>query len=109
MDKTIDHILVSCIFARQFWFRFLGQVNLHDLSPQPVAHSFIEWWRTASDTSGELTEKGLNSHIILGTWVLWNHKNMCVFDGISPSLPAILVQAEERYLWGLAGAKESPF
>ncbi|GJN13324.1 hypothetical protein PR202_gb00016 [Eleusine coracana subsp. coracana] len=63
-----------------------------------------------SDTSGELTDKGLNSLIILGAWVLWNHRNRCVFDRISPILPAILVQAEEeRYLWELAGAKGVSF
>ncbi|TVU04223.1 hypothetical protein EJB05_50202, partial [Eragrostis curvula] len=108
--ETIDHILVSCVFARQFWFRFLGQVNLQNLSPQPDAHSFIDWWRLASIAIGGLTEKGLNSLIILGACVLWNHRNMCVFDGISPSLPAILVQAEEeRYLWELAGAKGVSF
>jgi hypothetical protein len=43
--------------------------------------------------------KGLNSLIALGAWILWNHRNRSVFDGLSPSVPAALSQArEERHL-----------
>ncbi|GJM91702.1 hypothetical protein PR202_ga08105 [Eleusine coracana subsp. coracana] len=70
----------------------------------------MDWWKMASDTAGGLTCRGLNTLIILGAWILWNHRNRCVFDGISPSLAAALVQAgEERYLWELAGAKGLSF
>jgi hypothetical protein len=34
-DESIDHLLILCIFARQFWITFLWQVNLDALSPQP--------------------------------------------------------------------------
>jgi hypothetical protein len=27
-EETIDHLLVSCAFAKKFWFTFLSQVNL---------------------------------------------------------------------------------
>ncbi|GJN03512.1 hypothetical protein PR202_ga20967 [Eleusine coracana subsp. coracana] len=52
------------------------------------------------------TQKGVNSLIILTAWVLWKHRNSCVFYGKNPSL--IILQrevAEERHLWELAGAK----
>ncbi|GJN36468.1 hypothetical protein PR202_gb25373 [Eleusine coracana subsp. coracana] len=105
-DETIDHILVSCVFARQFWFSLLRQVGLQQLSPLPDNKCFMEWWKMASEAAGGLTSRGLNTLIILGAWILWNHRNRCVFDGVSPSLAAALVQAgEERYLWELAGAK----
>jgi hypothetical protein len=32
-DETMDHLLVSCIFARQFWYLLLRQVGLHSLAP----------------------------------------------------------------------------
>jgi hypothetical protein len=34
----------------------------------------------------EIARKGLNSLISLGLWILWNHRNACVFDGLSPCL-----------------------
>jgi hypothetical protein len=44
--------------------------------------------------------------ITLGLWILWNHRNACVFDGLSPCLNvAIKRTEEERDLWVLGGAK----
>ena len=51
-------------------------------------------------------QKGLNSLIVLGAWTLWNHRNRCVFDGITPNLGrALSLAGEERRLWSVAGAK----
>jgi hypothetical protein len=37
---------------------------------------------------------------------IWNHRNRCVFDGLSPCLTSILALAdEERNCWEIAGAK----
>jgi hypothetical protein len=53
---------------------------------------------------------GFNSLVILGAWILWKHRNRCVFDGIAPSLAAVLAQAgEERRLWELVGARNILF
>jgi hypothetical protein len=53
-----------------------------------------------------LIQKGLNSLIVLGAWILWNHRNRCAFYGITPNLGGALTLAgEERQLWNLAGAK----
>ena len=104
-DETINHILVSCVFARQFWYFLLRQVRLHVLAPQPSDSSFDGWWeKTSSAVNGE-TKKGLNSLIILGDWTLWNHRNRCVFDGVTCSVARALVTAgEECPLWCMAGA-----
>jgi hypothetical protein len=53
-----------------------------------------------------LVRKGLNSLIILGAWSIWNHRNRCVFDGISPSVPKVLSALEDDLLqWSFAGAR----
>jgi hypothetical protein len=53
-----------------------------------------------------LTKKGLDSLIILGAWILWNHRNKCVFDGCSPNVIMSLRAAdEERKKWEIVGAK----
>jgi hypothetical protein len=32
--ETIDHLLASCVFARQFWFYLFQHVGIHHLSLQ---------------------------------------------------------------------------
>jgi hypothetical protein len=77
MKIFIDHLLVSCVLARQFWYHLLRQVGLHLLAPQPTDYVFDDWWEVSLATSG-LTRRGLNSLIILGALTIWNHRNKCV-------------------------------
>ena len=50
--------------------------------------------------------KGLNTLITLGAWIIWRHRNDCVFNGATPRLDTVLLLAkEEAELWCLAGAK----
>jgi hypothetical protein len=109
-EENIDHLLVSCVFARQFWFNFLQRVHLQDLTPQMDTISFSEWWRKANERVLGSGKKGLNSLVILGAWPLWKHHNRCVFGGASPNLATALCQAEEeRVVWDLAEAKGITF
>ena len=83
--ETIDHLLVSCVFSRQVWFNVLQHLGLQVLAPQAGERSFEDWWAsTSSRVSGQI-QKGFNSIVILCSWTLWNHRNRCVFDGISPN------------------------
>jgi hypothetical protein len=43
-QETIDHLLVNCVFAREFWFHVLNKVNLQSLSPQLHNRGFMAWW-----------------------------------------------------------------
>jgi hypothetical protein len=70
MEETMDHLLVSCVFSRQFWFNLLRQVQLQDLTPQPDNNSFMEWWGNLNNQVTGPTKKGLNSIIILGAWTI---------------------------------------
>ena len=55
---------------------------------------------------GEMLKQGVNTFIMLGAWTVWNHRNRCVFDGISPNLAAALRSAgEQRQFWEMAGAR----
>jgi hypothetical protein len=49
-QESINHLLVGCVFARQFWFILLQRVGLAALAPLPAVASFDEWWRQASDS-----------------------------------------------------------
>ncbi|KAF8756308.1 hypothetical protein HU200_011130 [Digitaria exilis] len=51
-------------------------------------------------------KKGFNSLVILGAWILWKHRNACVFDESAPNLQsAILAFRDELHVWQVAGAK----
>ncbi|KAL5673025.1 hypothetical protein ACJX0J_017331, partial [Zea mays] len=47
-------------------------------------------------STGDLAMRGLNSLIALGAWILWNHQNRIVFDGLPPSVSTSLGQAREE-------------
>jgi hypothetical protein len=74
-DESIDTILVSCVFSRQFWYLLLRQVRFHVLAPQPAESSFDEWWEKAGEATSGLIKTGLNSLIVLGAWTIWKHHN----------------------------------
>ncbi|XP_020408886.1 ATP-dependent DNA helicase Q-like isoform X2 [Zea mays] len=44
-QETIQHILCSCVFARQFWHSILFGLNVGNLSPSRDEISFADWWR----------------------------------------------------------------
>jgi hypothetical protein len=33
-QETLDHLLIGCVFAREFWFKLLSQVNIQNMAPQ---------------------------------------------------------------------------
>jgi hypothetical protein len=104
--ETIDHLLVASAFYRECWFLLLRQFGLQVLAPQPSSTIFMEWWHEASEAIHGPFRDGLNSVIVLGAWVLWNHRNRFIFDGLSPNIATVLIQVgDERRLWEFAGAK----
>jgi hypothetical protein len=66
----------------------------------------MERWHEANEAIQGPFRDGLNSLIMLGAWVLWNHRNRCIFDGLSSNIANFLIQVrDERRLWETAGAK----
>jgi hypothetical protein len=104
--ETINHLLVLCVFTRQIWASLLQPVGMLELVPQLTDEAFEDWWRTSSlRVQEEEQRKGFNSLVVLGVWVIWKHRNLCVFDGTAPSVSAaLLVAREEALLWTMARA-----
>lgn len=36
-SETLNHLLVSCIFTRVFWYKVLRKLSMHSLAPKPDA------------------------------------------------------------------------
>jgi len=104
--ETIDHLLISCVFARQTWYNILQSFGLQDVAPQMVDLIFVDWWEGACSRLSGQVKKGFNSIIILGAWLIWKHRNHCVFDGGTPNLARVLSAfKEEAQQWSAAGAR----
>jgi hypothetical protein len=66
----------------------------------------MSWWEEASSSVSGLVRKGLNSLVVLGAYIIWNHHNRCVFDKWIPNVTLVIRMAmEERWMWEMAGAK----
>jgi hypothetical protein len=61
---------------------------------------------TQHKATSSMIKKGLNSLIILGAWVIWNHRNRCVFGHALPNMVEVLTWVgEARRLWTMTGAR----
>ncbi|WVZ57357.1 hypothetical protein U9M48_007751 [Paspalum notatum var. saurae] len=104
-DETIQHLLISCVFAREVWTAILSKLGLAFIAPQPGCTGFTCWWRQSVKRVGKDMRKGLNSLIILVAWQIWKHRNSCVFEGTRPCVQSIvLAVVVEGSAWCLAGA-----
>jgi hypothetical protein len=105
-EENIQHLLVGCVFARDFWFHLLHFVGLAAVAPQPTDSSFSVWWEKVEKQVCDELRPGLNSLIILGCWTIWKHRNDCIFNGASPRVATALALAkDEAQMWSSAGAK----
>jgi hypothetical protein len=44
--------------------------------------------------------------IALGAWIIWTHRNKCIFDGWTPNVSlALRLARDERMMWEMVGAK----
>jgi len=69
--------------------------------------NFADWWKHAERRLPKQHRKGFNSLCILGAWILWKHRNACVFEGASPNLQvAVQTFKEKSHLWQFSGAKK---
>jgi hypothetical protein len=104
-EETAQHLLVSCVFAREVWFRILSKVGLQVCAPGPNDVVFQEWWKSAECVTSNCKKKGFNSLVMLVAWWLWKHRNACVFDAASPNISRIIQRIQEdATIWCLAGA-----
>ena len=65
-EESINHLLLSCVFAGDFWFRLFHRVGLQILAPRIGEELFDDWWEKIILAIGEQLQKGLSSLVILG-------------------------------------------
>jgi hypothetical protein len=68
--ETINHLLTTCVFTRQFWAGLFQPMGILNLVLQPSDEVFEDWWCTTSTSVQDQLRKGFNSLVVLGAWVL---------------------------------------
>ncbi|GJM95772.1 hypothetical protein PR202_ga12550 [Eleusine coracana subsp. coracana] len=105
-DEMVQHLLTSCVFARQFWFKLLEPLGQQDRIPSTNTGSFADCWQKTIKKVPKDKRKGANTLIILAAWCLWKHRNACVFEGARPNINGLLREFnDEHHLWCLAEAR----
>jgi hypothetical protein len=98
-EDIIHHLLTKCVLSRQVWFAILSPLEVGGATPCSNECSFANWW-TKTIRKVKESRKGVNSLIILTSWLIWRHHNACVFDGILPSVHEVRRQFRDEYqLW----------
>ena len=106
-EETIQHLRTPCFVARQVWFNLFVPLNLSGSVPRQNESSFAEWWRRTIKRLKKEDRKEVSSLIILGSWMIWKHRNACVLEGASPSVNSVLSSLKDEHcLWCLAGTKK---
>jgi hypothetical protein len=102
-DKTTDHLLASCVFTREVWFRLLSRVGMEHLALAEDS-SLADRWQTTRLSIPKHLRRSFDSVVLLVSWMVWKERNRHTFDMITKS-PAELVVLilEEADAWIAAG------
>ncbi|GJM90174.1 hypothetical protein PR202_ga06431 [Eleusine coracana subsp. coracana] len=104
MKQPSIFLLIAC---------FLGNFGLKSYHPWALRTEHQVVVITSLSSGGarlarklQRPRESFNTLIILGAWIIWKHRNSCVFDGTRPSVSTIMREFEnEKHLWSLAGAR----
>jgi len=103
-SETIDHLLVSCVFARQIWSFLLHRLGWDIAVPSTVDQSLADWWFSAHKRIAKADRKCFDSMVVLTCWWLWKERNRRTFDHQAHSTTELLALiSDEVVCWFHAG------
>lgn len=79
--ETTDHLLTSCVFARESWCRLLHLAGLQGIGPQDQA-TLADWWLRSRKQVPKAARKEFDSAVLLTSWNLWKERNRRTFDRV---------------------------
>jgi hypothetical protein len=78
-DETVDHLLASCVYSRELWYRLLRPSGWDQLTPLPGS-LLSSWWMDARCLVPKQLRRGFDSVVLLVSWRLWRERNARIFD-----------------------------
>ena len=103
--ETIQHLLLAWPFSRQIWHAILDWTRI-PLQPPNSEPTLMDWWQKTKRQTPHALRKGLQSIAMLIPWMIWKHRNECVFENARPSVEDLVdrIKAEAK-CWAQAGAQ----
>ena len=101
----MHHLQIACPFSKQVWYDTLAWLRMTCRPPSDGDASIFDWLTAALQQLPKSMRKGLGSAALLLPWMIWKHRNECVFDGGRPSTNRLMALIkEEAAMWARAGA-----
>jgi hypothetical protein len=98
--KTLQHLLLGCVFARETWAWALRCWGKEEWLPDPDT-DLLEWWTSRACPTAH--RRDMWTAIILVFWSIWRHRNDVVYYGVVASHGAIRDKVREEFeRWRLA-------
>ena len=91
----IGHLMLTCPFTKQTWQEVLSWLRLPAPAPEHDG-SLMDWWLRAKEFTPPALRKALKSVALLVPWMIWKHRNACVFDHVNPSLNELVDRIKAR-------------
>jgi hypothetical protein len=93
-SESIAHLLISCVFSRETWFRLFSTDHLQRVTPSPDS-SWPGWWPWSRKQLTVAKRKAIDTAVILTCWCLWRERNARIFDGCFKQVPELVVFISE--------------
>jgi hypothetical protein len=68
--ETIDHLLVTCPFSKQIWFKTLHKLGWDAVSPDAQDSKLVDWWIDVRKKIQKDSRHCFDSLIVLVCWLL---------------------------------------
>ncbi|PNT67145.1 hypothetical protein BRADI_3g21468v3 [Brachypodium distachyon] len=88
VEENINHLLLGCVVARQVWLVVLGRWQRQDWLPGVLDR--LETWWPGRVVVARKDQRNLHTAVSLVCWCIWKHRNVVVFDGVTPSVTHII-------------------
>jgi hypothetical protein len=97
--RTLDHLLLACVFSREVWFHVLCRCGW-ELHTPTADDLFAHWWLRVRKLIPKARRKSFNCLVLVVAWTIWLEPNADVFRSETASLARVVACVWDRCeLW----------
>ena len=100
-SETIDHLLITCPFSREIWFKVLHKVGWDFAVPNVQTEKFTTWWTDIRKQIPRSNRRGFDSLVVLICWQIWKERNNRTFDRSTSTIDGGVVRVIDEITAGL--------
>jgi cell wall assembly regulator SMI1 len=80
LPETMRHLLIDCPFVKQVWHEALAWLRMTCRTPGSDFASLTDWIAEMKLALPKPLRQGFSTATLLIPWMLWKHRNNCVFN-----------------------------